>query len=59
MNGDGGYGAEPEAEAPGEEEPAPEEPRPTEGPEPVSSNGASDDWEYVPMSEWLDEIESR
>jgi hypothetical protein len=59
MNGDGGDGAGPEAEAPGEEEPAPEEPRPTEVPEPVSSNGASDDWEYVPMSEWLDEIESR
>jgi ribonuclease G len=26
--------------------------------EPVSSNGDSDEWEYVPMSEWLDEIES-
>jgi hypothetical protein len=59
MNGDGGDGAEPEAEAPGEEEQAAEESRPTVEPEPVSGNGASDDWQYVPMSEWLDEIESR
>jgi ribonuclease G len=27
-------------------------------PEPASRNGGGDDWEYVPMSEWLDDIES-
>ncbi|HXH97548.1 MAG TPA: hypothetical protein VNH40_10095, partial [Gaiellaceae bacterium] len=43
-------GAESSAEGP-EQEAAPVE-------EPVSSNGDSGDWEYVPMSEWLDEIDS-
>jgi ribonuclease G len=43
----------------GEAGPSEEEP-PSEAPpvdEPLSGNGDTGDWEYVPMSEWLDEIE--
>jgi ribonuclease G len=51
-NGSGAEDADAEATL-GELEPADEV-------EPVWANGGSDDgdWEYVPMSEWLDEIES-
>jgi ribonuclease G len=46
-------GGEPSGEAaPEEPEPAPEEPA---AEEPAAENG---DWDYVPMSEWGDEIES-
>jgi ribonuclease G len=45
--------AEPEPETSAELE-RPAEPEP----EPVSGNGDSGEWEYVPMSEWLDEIDS-
>jgi ribonuclease G len=34
-----------------------EGPEPTEEPEPAAGNG-SGEWEYVPMSEWADEIDS-
>ncbi|HEY1366055.1 MAG TPA: Rne/Rng family ribonuclease [Gaiellaceae bacterium] len=46
--------AEPAAE---EEATAAAEPE-TEPPEADSANGRSEDWEYVPMSEWVDEIEA-
>jgi ribonuclease G len=49
-----GNGADAGAERSGEE-PEHEAPRVEE---PVASNGDSGDWEYVPMSEWLDEIDS-
>jgi ribonuclease G len=51
-NGAGGDEAEVEAEVPAEEE------NEAEAPEPASANGDSADWEYVPMSEWGDELDS-
>jgi ribonuclease G len=52
-----GDGAETEAEAPDEEAQATEGPQ-GEEPQPVSTNGGTGDWDYVPMSEWVDELES-
>jgi len=60
-----GNGSGPDAGVEGETEaePGPEEPPAAEAveAEPVSANGdsaESSDWGYVPMSEWLDEIDS-
>jgi ribonuclease G len=49
---------EPEAAEPEAAEPETAEPEAAEPGEPEPSNGREEDWDYVPMSEWLDEIEA-